>query len=95
MVEASFPGGVCAAILVRAGRCSCYKKKSKDWPHGFLELELGPGMVLERYHLENGELFERHLRQSEGRWVYSTTAEPASGSTKDVEPADNLVRDSA
>jgi len=45
------------------GRCECGGKDGPHfWQHGFLELELLPQKrLLERFHLENGETFERRL----------------------------------
>jgi hypothetical protein len=43
------------------GRCSCYRKDSKFWPHGYLELELQPRKVIERFFLEGNESFVRSL----------------------------------
>jgi hypothetical protein len=43
-------------------RCSCIKPKGSDyWPHGFLELELGPHGIKEIYHLEGGHTYKREL----------------------------------
>ncbi|MGA2740780.1 MAG: metallophosphoesterase [Bryobacteraceae bacterium] len=36
-----------------ASRCTCFDKKARYWPHGFLEVELTPGRIEESYHLEN------------------------------------------
>lgn len=43
------------------GRCSCYDDRAKFWSHGYLELELQPTMIVERYHLEGGESHTRTL----------------------------------
>jgi hypothetical protein len=52
-----------------AGRCKCFGT-SKDWPHGFLELELDPEGIREAYHLEDGLPFSRVLpRPGSGRGV--------------------------
>jgi len=42
--------------------CHCYGSKGLySWPHGFLELELGPDAIAETYHLESGEAYRRTL----------------------------------
>lgn len=43
------------------GRCNCYKKDSKFWPHGYLEIDLKPQRLTERFFLEGNESFERSL----------------------------------
>jgi hypothetical protein len=43
------------------GRCNCYREDSKFWPHGYLELELTPRKLIERFFLEGDESFERSL----------------------------------
>ena len=43
--------------------CTCFGNDKRNWPHGFLELELQKNLVLEHYHLENGEEFQRFLRR--------------------------------
>ncbi len=43
------------------GRCSCYDARAKFWPHGYLELELQPGKILENFYLEAGETHSRTL----------------------------------
>jgi hypothetical protein len=48
------------------GRCSCYKGDSKFWPHGYLELELQPQKLTERFFLEGGESFIRLLPRAKG-----------------------------
>lgn len=45
------------------GHCSCYRDRSKFWPHGYLELELQPKRVVENYHLETGESYTRILKR--------------------------------
>lgn len=44
-------------------RCDCYPKSKKKhyWSHGFLELELGPGQLIESYHTESGKVNSRSL----------------------------------
>src|SRR5947209_16125671 len=47
------------------GNCGCYETGRKHyWPHGFLELQLEPGRLVENYHLENNESHPRELRIS-------------------------------
>ncbi|MBV8357992.1 MAG: metallophosphoesterase [Deltaproteobacteria bacterium] len=44
------------------GRCECFGSNGPDfWPHGFLELELHPNQLVERYHIEGGVTHERFL----------------------------------
>lgn len=44
------------------GSCECYDTGRKHyWPHGFLELQLEPGRLVENYHLENNESYSRTL----------------------------------
>lgn len=45
------------------GRCSCYREQSEFWPHGYLELELQPQKIIENYHLENEEFYQRILER--------------------------------
>jgi hypothetical protein len=43
-------------------RCACYKKRANPfWPHGYLELELQPGRILEFYRLEGAETHRREF----------------------------------
>jgi hypothetical protein len=56
------------------GRCTCYRKNNKNWPHGFLELELDDGKITETYHLENGENYTRALQRSDGSWNQTVPA---------------------
>lgn len=44
-------------------RCSCHRDGSAFWPHGYLELELKPTRLTEKYHLEAGESYKRVLRR--------------------------------
>jgi hypothetical protein len=43
------------------GRCACYDEREQFWPHGYLELELTPATITERYCLETGETYSRVL----------------------------------
>lgn len=52
-----------APTWVAAGHCSCYRDKTDFWPHGYLELELQPAQVVERYHLETGKSHRRTLKR--------------------------------
>lgn len=57
------PGGQPMPTWYAEGRCSCYREQSKYWPHGYLEIELRPTKVIENYHLEGGESYERTLER--------------------------------
>lgn len=49
------------------GRCHCYDDSgSSFWPHGFLELELTPAQLIETYHVEGGEDFQRVIPHPQG-----------------------------
>jgi hypothetical protein len=41
--------------------CSCYVADQKNWPHGFLELEMRPDCLIETYHYEGDEPRTRRL----------------------------------
>jgi hypothetical protein len=44
----------------RKGRCNCFASRGPgQWPHGYLELELGPTGVTEKWHTEGEATFER------------------------------------
>jgi hypothetical protein len=45
------------------GHCICVRDDSKFWPHGYLELELLPGKLVETFHLEGGKSYRRTLRR--------------------------------
>jgi hypothetical protein len=45
------------------GKCSCYQDSSEFWPHGYLELELQPKRIVEKYHLEGGKPHRRILKR--------------------------------
>jgi hypothetical protein len=44
-------------------KCSCRRNDSVFWPHGYLELELKPRSIVEKYHLEGGESYKRVLKR--------------------------------
>jgi hypothetical protein len=46
-------------------KCKCFRRTPNSyWGHGFMELELNQGQLIERYHLEEGEKHERVLSAS-------------------------------
>lgn len=45
------------------GRCACHRTRSKYWPHGYLELQLEPKRVIEKYNLEGGKAYTRILKR--------------------------------
>ena len=52
---------------VQPGNCAraCFRRTPNSyWGHGFMELELNQGQLIERYHLEEGEKHERILSAS-------------------------------
>lgn len=53
-------GGVSPEWYAR-GRCECFETREHFWPHGYLELQLESDRLVERYHIENADPWERVL----------------------------------
>lgn len=57
------PSGAPLPKWYAKGRCVCHQTRSKYWPHGYLELQLEPKRVIEKYNLEGGKAYTRTLKR--------------------------------
>jgi hypothetical protein len=58
------------------GRCACFGPRGPHfWPHGYLEIEVVPGRLVENYYLEDGETHVRVLDRKAGATECSSRGE--------------------